>query len=188
MDEPTTHLDLSSIDALAFALDQFRGTLIFISHDVYFIRALANHVVHVNAGQLTHYAGGYDYYVEKTKAQSARAALTASTSSNSEENRASRQLTAATSRKDQKRLEAEQRQARSRERRAQQQIVDDLEREIQQLEAHQAELVASLEKSETYEKPGAAAELNRELLHVQKRLSELNPRWEQAATRLAHLE
>ncbi len=67
MDEPTTHLDLSSIDALAYALDQFQGTLIFISHDVYFIRALANHVVHVNAGQLTHYPGGYQYYLDKTQ-------------------------------------------------------------------------------------------------------------------------
>src|ERR1041384_151277 len=76
MDEPTTHLDMSSIDALAFALDQFEGTLIFISHDVYFIRALANHVVHVNAGQLTHYPGGYQYYLDKTHANSARAALT----------------------------------------------------------------------------------------------------------------
>jgi len=46
MDEPTTHLDMSSIDALLYALDQFEGTLIFISHDVYFIRALANKVVH----------------------------------------------------------------------------------------------------------------------------------------------
>src|SRR5204862_8108822 len=77
MDEPTTHLDMSSIDALAYALDQFQGTLIFISHDVYFIRALANHVVHINAGQLTHYPGGYQYYLDKTRAQSARAALTA---------------------------------------------------------------------------------------------------------------
>src|SRR3989442_9273566 len=77
MDEPTTHLDLSSIDALAYALDQFEGTLIFISHDVYFIRALANHVVHVNAGQLTHFPGGYQYYLDKSKAQSARAGLTA---------------------------------------------------------------------------------------------------------------
>src|SRR5947199_147735 len=77
MDEPTTHLDMSSIDALLYALDQFEGTLILISHDVYFIRALANHVVHVNAGKLTHYSGGYDYYLDKTKAQSARAALTA---------------------------------------------------------------------------------------------------------------
>src|SRR5205809_4116664 len=76
MDEPTTHLDMSSIDALAYALDQFEGTLIFISHDVYFIRALANHVVHVNAGNLTHYLGGYQYYLDKTHANSARAALT----------------------------------------------------------------------------------------------------------------
>src|SRR5678809_894651 len=76
MDEPTTHLDMASIDALAFALDQFQGTLIFISHDVYFIRALANHVVHVNAGRLTHYPGGYQYYLDKTKALSERAALT----------------------------------------------------------------------------------------------------------------
>ena len=59
MDEPTTHLDMSSIDALLRALEQFEGTLIFISHDVYFIRELANQVLHVNAGQLTHYAGDY---------------------------------------------------------------------------------------------------------------------------------
>src|SRR5438270_492867 len=78
MDEPTTHLDIGSIDALIGALDQFEGTLIFISHDVYFIRSLANHVVHVNAGQLTHYPGGYQYYLDKTGAESARAALTAS--------------------------------------------------------------------------------------------------------------
>ena len=76
MDEPTTHLDMASIDALIGALKQFQGTLIFISHDVYFIRALASHVVHVNAGQLTHYPGGYQYYLDKTKATSARAALT----------------------------------------------------------------------------------------------------------------
>src|SRR5438045_3275035 len=77
MDEPTTHLDMPSIDALLGALKQFEGTLIFISHDVYFIRALANHVVHVNAGQLTHYTGDYQYYLDKTRSESARAALTA---------------------------------------------------------------------------------------------------------------
>src|SRR5205809_3779668 len=77
MDEPTTHLDMSSIDALAYALDQFEGTLIFISHDVYFIRALANRVVHVDAGQLTPYSGDYQYYLDKSQARSERAALTA---------------------------------------------------------------------------------------------------------------
>src|SRR6185295_14179112 len=76
MDEPTTHLDVGSIDALVGALAQYEGTLIFISHDVYFIRAVAKSVLHIGAGQLTPYAGDYDYYLEKSRATSARAALT----------------------------------------------------------------------------------------------------------------
>src|SRR5438067_4440077 len=76
MDEPTTHLDVGSIDALVGALSQYEGTLIFISHDVYFIREIAKSVLHINAGTLTPYAGDYDYYLEKSKAISARAALT----------------------------------------------------------------------------------------------------------------
>ena len=91
-------------------------------------------------------------------------------------------------RKDQKRLDAEQRQARSRERKAQQQLVHQLEKEIQELEARQAEIVAELEKPETYEKPGQALEINRELLAAQRRLKELIPEWEREATRLAALE
>ncbi len=112
MDEPTTHLDMASIDALVGALKQFAGTLIFISHDVYFIRALANHVVHVNAGRLTHYSGDYQYYLDKTSATSARAALTAGAKVEvARVNPADKQSVKT---KDQKRLEAEQRQARSR--------------------------------------------------------------------------
>ncbi len=202
MDEPTTHLDMSSIDALAYALDQFEGTLIFISHDVYFIRALANHVVHVNAGQLTHYPGGYQYYLDKTQANSARAALTSplggvlSSRNTQHATRRSAQprivnhepASSTLSRKDQKRFEAEQRQARSRERKAQQQRVHQLEKEIQGLEARQAEIVAELEKSETYDKAGRAQELNRELVDIQQRLAGLNPAWEEEATKLATLD
>jgi ATP-binding cassette subfamily F protein 3 len=166
MDEPTTHLDLASIDALAYALDQFQGTLIFISHDVYFIRALANHVVHVNAGQLTRYPGGYQYYLDKTKAQSDRAALTSSgsnfggASSTSPHNSGRRGTPPAEgaqtslNRKDQKRLEAERRQARSRGRKAQQEIVSRLEAEIFKLETRLGELTTELENPATYEKPG----------------------------------
>src|SRR5438067_4631514 len=76
MDEPTTHLDVGSIDALVGALAQYEGSLIFISHDVYFIRAIAKTVLHINAGKLTPYAGDYDYYLDKSRAISARAALT----------------------------------------------------------------------------------------------------------------
>jgi len=184
MDEPTTHLDMSSIDALAYALDQFKGTLIFISHDVYFIRALANHVVHVNAGRLTHYPGGYQYYLDKTKAISERAALTAGALTTAQAQKRGGADLAAASRKDQKRLEAEQRQARSRERRAHEQRVQDLESKIQELESRQTKLISELEKPETYEKGGAAVTINRELLDIQDRLAALIPEWESAATRL----
>src|SRR4051812_45455632 len=77
MDEPTTHLDVGSIDALIGALSQYEGTLIFISHDVYFIRAVAKTVLHINAGKLTSYPGDYDYYLDKSRATSARAGTVA---------------------------------------------------------------------------------------------------------------
>jgi len=202
MDEPTTHLDMSSIDALAYALDQFQGTLILISHDVYFIRALANHVVHVNAGHLTHYPGGYQYYLDKTRAASERAALTAAGTpprgpgapgraqgpGGDGARGGARSAEEGPSRKEQKRLEAEQRQARSRRRKAQQETVQRLETEIRELEARQAELVAELEKPETYDLPGRAVAVNRELMDLQERLAELTPEWEREATCLAELD
>ena len=186
MDEPTTDLDMSSIDALLFALDQFEGTLIFISHDVYFIRALANKVIHVNAGQLTHYAGDYQYYLDKTKALSARAALTAGTreavvAKNVDDR-------AGGNRKEQKRLEAEQRQARSRIRKEQQQSVHRLEKRIQDLEARQAAITLELEKPETYQAGGRAMELNREFRDNANELAGVTAKWEAEATKLAALD
>ncbi len=78
MDEPTTHLDILSVESLILALSKYEGTLVFISHDVHFIRQLANKVLHVRAGQVTPYVGGYDYYLEKSGLLSdERAALTA---------------------------------------------------------------------------------------------------------------
>jgi len=69
-----------SIEALTIALREYEGTLVFISHDVHFIRQLATQVYHINAGQLTKFSGGYDYYLEKTNAvENARAAVVAGT-------------------------------------------------------------------------------------------------------------
>jgi ATP-binding cassette subfamily F protein 3 len=199
MDEPTTHLDMSSIDALAYALDQFEGTVIFISHDVYFIRALANHVIHVNAGQLTHYPGGYQYYLDKTRAESERAALTAGGTdaarsaglrSGANPTTVNHAVTepGAPSRKEQKRLEAEARNARSGRRKAQQQVVHQLEKRIQELERQQTEFTADLEKPETYEAPGRAVQINRDLVATQDELAELTAQWETEATKLAEME
>ncbi len=186
MDEPTTHLDMPSIDALLGALKQFAGTLIFISHDVYFIRSLANHVVHVNGGRLTHYSGDYQYYLDKTSATSARAALTAGAAPPAA--RPSPAEKPAVKSKDQKRAEAEQRQARSRLKKDQQQLVSRLEKDIGEMELQQSQLTAELEKPETYQQAGRAMEINRDLIHVQERLAALTPEWEAAAAKLAEVE
>ena len=187
MDEPTTHLDMPSIDALLGALQQFEGTLIFISHDVYFIRALAGHVLHVNGGRLTPYHGGYQYYLDKTKSENARAALTSGGDFSAPASKQPRAMSGA-DRKEQKRLEAEQRQARSRERKDRQQLVHRLEQEIHALEARIAGLTAELEKPETYQTPGRPMQINRELAELQADLTQRSSAWEAAAARLAEQE
>ncbi len=65
LDEPTTHLDVDAVDALIRALNQYSGTIVFISHDIYFVRSLANVVFDVQAGKVTKIAGDFDYYLEK---------------------------------------------------------------------------------------------------------------------------
>jgi len=78
MDEPTTHLDILTVESLLLALENYEGTLVFISHDVHFIRKLATKVLHVNSGTITPYPDGYDYFLERTGGLgNERAALTA---------------------------------------------------------------------------------------------------------------
>src|SRR5262249_6138720 len=66
LDEPTNHLDLASREVLESALAHFPGTIVFISHDRYFINRIATAVVHVAHGTLTRYPGSYDDYVDAT--------------------------------------------------------------------------------------------------------------------------
>ena len=65
LDEPTNHLDLDSKEILENALDDFPGTLIFVSHDRYFINRIATKVIDISATGTTEYLGDYDYFVEK---------------------------------------------------------------------------------------------------------------------------
>jgi len=181
MDEPTTHLDMASIDALIGALESYEGTLIFISHDVYFIRKLAKYVLHVNNGELMHYHGDYQYYLEKSAAIAA--AIAASAVSVAPPAQSSRPKG-----KEQKREEAEARNVRSRERREQEQLVAKLEKEIARLEEKQKELTAELENPATYDKSGRAVAVNRELSAVTEDLTRATADWEQAAARVNELK
>ena len=177
MDEPTTHLDMASIDALIGALEQFSGTLIFISHDVYFIRKLAKHVLHVDSGKLTHYHGDYQYYLEK----SAKLVPVAPVAPPPAAPAAKPTI------REQKRRDSETRQASGRELRESQKRVSTLESEIAKLEKSQLELTAELELPATYEKPGRAVEINRQLTGVTEALARVVPEWEAAVARLNDL-
>src|SRR5262249_14984858 len=74
---PTNHLDLPSKEVLEAALLTFTGTIVFISHDRYFINRVATRVVEVDRGRLTSYLGGYDDYLERKAPAPAEAAAAA---------------------------------------------------------------------------------------------------------------
>jgi ATP-binding cassette subfamily F protein 3 len=184
MDEPTTHLDVGSIDALIAALKQYHGTLIFISHDVHFIRAIATSVLHVTAGstgaggRLTFYPGDYDYYLDKSKATSAQTALTAGSASNNGKPIANRREGGLREQKAQKRLEAESRNATAKARREKEKRVHELETKIAVLEGQQKELTVALEDPATYQPGGSAITINRDLSAVSRDLARLTAEWE----------
>jgi ATP-binding cassette subfamily F protein 3 len=193
MDEPTTHLDVGSIDALIGALKQYHGTLIFISHDVHFIRAIATSVLHVTAspagagGRLTFYPSDYDYYLDKSKAASARTALTAGRGVPEVNGLAAvkvRKQTGYGSRKqkEQKRLEAEARNAIAKARREKEKRVHELEMKIAALEGQQKELAAALEDPAAYQPGGSATTINRELSALTNDLAQATGEWEKLTT------
>lgn len=183
MDEPTTHLDMPSIEALITALKQFEGTLVFISHDVYFIKQLASQVVHVEGRQLRRFAGDYSYYVEKT----GWGTVTSFSSVAGPSEPAAKSERPAISGKEQRRALAEERQMRSRARSEQKKVVTEIEEQIAELETRQAEIHTALQDPETYSKGALAAELNRELKEISARLDLLHQEWEEAALKLEAL-
>ena len=183
MDEPTTHLDIASIDALIGALKNYEGTFIFISHDVHFIKALAENVLHVHSGRLTPYAGNYDYYLEKSRASDARAALTAGFT---DARPVQQKATAAPTTKSAAMPAAKK--SSPNEVRKFREHVGQLEKKVVELEAKQAEITNELEAPETYVDKGKFHHLNRELSTVVDQIATATAEWEKAATKLTEIE
>jgi ATP-binding cassette subfamily F protein 3 len=174
LDEPTTHLDMASIEALIQALKQYEGTLLFISHDVYFIKSIATSVLHIRGGALTFYPGNYDYYLEKTEAESEQAGLVAGEKSLD----IGRVPGSASRNREQKRLEADARQVRSRARKDIERELSAIEERILGLECRQKELATSLEQPEVHEDCARALQVTKELKSVTEELHSLSPEWE----------
>ncbi len=188
LDEPTTHLDMPSIDALLQALQQYEGTLVFISHDVYFIRSIASTVLHINAGHLTPYAGEYDYYLEKSQATSERDALIAPLAKG---NHRIKQPVPPDRRpgireiRERRKADAELKQASTRERRAREKDIGKWEATILRLETKQRELAMQLEHPGLYDDAARPLALQRELSAVASELETANVAWNKAADSLS---
>ncbi len=174
MDEPTTHLDIMSIDALIAALKNYEGTLFFVSHDVHFIREVAKTVLHVHSGRLTPYAGDYGYYLEKSKAGNERAALTAGfTDARPKQAEVAKvekpKVAAKPSASDLRKLEKE---------------VSRLEQLVADLEAKQTQLTNELADPATYAQGAKVQQLNAELKTTTTALLTASTAWEHEAQAL----
>ena len=74
LDEPTNHLDLAARESLESALKNFEGTLLFVSHDRYFIQNLADKIIEIEGGKVTEFKGTYDEFTDRKRADDARRA------------------------------------------------------------------------------------------------------------------
>ena len=155
LDEPTNHLDIPAQEMLEEALLDFQGTIVFVSHDRYFIDAIATRLWSVEAGQVTTHLGNYTDFERRRQ----RAALRAATSE-----------------------PAVARPGKpARQRSVQPVAVDDVETQISQLEIELRQVEEALADHQTYDDPAKVAELSRAHQEASERLRNLYEAWEQAA-------
>lgn len=172
MDEPTNHLDLDAKEVLEKALADYDGTLLFVSHDRYFINELANKIVVAKDGQAKIYEGNYTYYLsEKAKEEAAQeetAAQEAPVVKAVSENKLSYQ---------------EQKKRDSEKRKLERQVAQ-AEKDLEKLEAKEQEI------QEAMADPAIAADfsklgpLQEDLTAVQEKISQVSQAWEDASLAL----
>lgn len=180
MDEPTNQLDIEAKEVLEEALDNYDGTLLFVSHDRYFINELANKIISVRDGHAKIYNGNYSYYLDE-KAKQAAAAQEA------EAQKAETETTPAASQNKGK-LSYQEQKARDSQKRKLERAVSDAEAKIEKLEAEEKEIqteMANPEIAASFEKLGP---LQEKLSAVQKQLDQANNDWENALDALDEFE
>ncbi len=214
LDEPTNHLDVTAREILEEALDQFDGTMLFISHDRYFINRIATKVVEVREGRLWEYAGDYDYYLEKREAAGEPGTVTETPGFRpgeghpadvpaarrrlgpvrSVQSRLGRDLsrgraehregTARPRTKEGRRAEAEERQRKSREIAPLRTRLKELEAEIAKIEARARDLTDQMANPDLYRDGDRAREVARERKALEEQAAALYGKWEELALRL----
>ncbi len=183
MDEPTNHLDLKSKEALEFALKNYDGTLLIISHDRYFLDKLVHKVVEIKDGRLHEYEGNYsDYLRLKELRTSAEQSVAAKTTANETVSKTTTKKS-----KEQKRIEAEARQRISKQRNALNQKVLQLEDQIEKGEKRKTELEQQLADPTTYQNSELLVQLQKEYKQLLNDLQQWETQWEEAQLSLEAL-
>ena len=201
LDEPTNHLDITSKEILESALNRYTGTVLYVSHDRYFINRTATRILDLTNGSFINYIGNYDYYLEKkedveaafaarqmaqtaanhpTGANSQQSASTASSISSSRTSQAAITASSAGSPADGKidwKAQKEE-QARLRTRQNELKKVED---KIHELETRDGEIDELLSQEEVYTDVSRLMELNKEKESIQKELEVLYENWEELA-------
>ncbi|RKQ28329.1 ABC-F family ATP-binding cassette domain-containing protein [Oceanobacillus halophilus] len=164
LDEPTNHLDIDSKEVLEAALIDFPGTIIFVSHDRYFINKITDQVAEMNRDGITVYLGDYDYYLEK-KAEEA------------EHQRLEQEaMPVQKNEPDKKRSYKEEKQLQSQLRKKQRRITE-LEETIEKLELKIAELEEEMTKPEVFQDHEKSFELNEEINQLKQETENLMEEW-----------
>ena len=187
LDEPTTHLDLDGRRLLQEALQKYRGTILLVSHDIDFVRAVATSVLEITREGIRQFPGGYDYYCEKKEEARARGE---EARARKEDGKSSKE----TVRKEEGEAlsKKELRQQRAAERAKIAPQVKELKRRVETAEAKIDELQKCLEEvsAELFNpKPDTDfAEANRKVRTLQFEIDRYTADWEEAATELERLQ
>lgn len=177
LDEPTNHLDITSKEILENALNQYTGTVLYVSHDRYFINKTASRILELTGNTLVNYIGNYDYYLTKkeelTRIYAPQAAEKTSTGLFGN----AIASPAVTGESDVKRDWKQQKEEQARERKRQNDLKK-TEEQIQALETRDGELDEMLAQPEVYSDAVRCMELNKEKYEISQKLEELYELWE----------
>ncbi|WP_195891288.1 ABC-F family ATP-binding cassette domain-containing protein [Oribacterium parvum] len=184
LDEPTNHLDIQGKEVLEEAIRNYEGTVLYVSHDRYFINKTATRIIELFSNRFDNYIGNYDYYIEKKedvraygdslqKDKMPLEAIDPEEAQRLEE-------------KESKRLDWESQKELSAKRRKWQNALQKAEEKIAKLEERKEELTASME--EVGSDVGRLMEIHREQEAIDKELEEQYAIWEESSLELENLE